>query len=190
MHLAVAKLYVQKNPAEITNEREFFNGSIAPDLTDDKAKTHYSLPPSGTDLISNIQNKVNINELYKLPIDNDFQKGVFLHLLTDYMFYKYYFSAEFLQNTTHAEYSANLYASYNFTNDWLERNYQIKKGDTIYDEQMARSIANLQTNRPEILMTGKNILNDTERLAKFLDFVAGMNLQGIKDAQDIGIVNF
>jgi hypothetical protein len=189
MHLAVAKLYAQKNEGEITNETDFFNGAVAPDLTDNKMKTHYSLPPAGNDLLSNIKNKVDITQLFKLPIDNDFEKGVFLHLLTDYIFYTYYFSPEFLRAATYEEFTTNLYASYNYTTGWLEDTYRTAELPTSFNSQMKQSIINLQTRRPEILTNGKNILADTGKMARFIDFVASLNLKTVKEAQSFGDVN-
>jgi hypothetical protein len=190
MHLAVSKKYLQKNEGQITNIKEFFNGTIAPDLTDDKMKTHYSLPPVEGDFISNIQNKVDVNQLFKLPIDNDFEKGVFLHLLTDYIFYNYYFTTEFLKNTTHDDFSANLYASYDFTTKWLDDTYGFSNIETDFNEQMKQSIIDLRTRRPDILSAGKNILTDTDKLVRFIDFVSSFDLQELKDSRDFGVVNF
>jgi hypothetical protein len=189
MHLAVAKLYTQKNKGEITNELDFFNGSVAPDLTDNKMKTHYSLAPMGDELLPNIKNKVDITQLFKLPLDNDFEKGVFLHLLTDYIFYNYYFSREFLSATTHEKFSKDLYASYDHTTEWLESTYDTADLPTSYTQQMKQSIIDLQTGRPEILVTGENILDDTGRLSRFIDFAASLNLKNIKESQSLGNVN-
>ncbi|MDR1917944.1 MAG: hypothetical protein LBQ05_03080 [Christensenellaceae bacterium] len=190
MHLAVAKLYVQKNKGEITNEVDFFNGSVAPDLTDNKRKTHYSLDYVGDDLLSNLKNKIDLTQFFKLPLDNDFEKGVFLHLLTDYIFYNYYFPPEFLESTNYKDYTTNLYTGYDYTTDWLEKKYGTAKLPTTFHKQMKQSIIDLQTKRPEILLKGKNILADTDKLERFIDFVASLNLKNVKETQSFGVVNF
>jgi hypothetical protein len=54
---------------------------------------------------------------------------------------------------------------------------------------MKQLITDLQTKRPEILATGENILTDTDKLARFIDFVSSMDLKKIKESQDLGNVN-
>lgn len=49
IHLAVAKRYLDKHN-DIKNTLDFYKGSIAPDLTNDKYKTHYTVPRSDSDV--------------------------------------------------------------------------------------------------------------------------------------------
>ena len=80
IHVAIANEYIKKNYIE--NKDEFVDGVIAPDRTDDKIATHYGDINSRTDL----KRYLSLNS-----VDADYQKGYFLHLLTDYLFYNYYF---------------------------------------------------------------------------------------------------
>lgn len=41
VHLAIGKLYLEKNK-NISNEEEYYKGIIAPDLVEDKNKSHYT----------------------------------------------------------------------------------------------------------------------------------------------------
>ena len=41
IHIIIAKEYIKKHPNEIKNEKDFIRGSISPDLTTNKNKTHY-----------------------------------------------------------------------------------------------------------------------------------------------------
>lgn len=78
IHIAVAQEFLRKNK-ENYNE-EFIRGSILPDLTNDKSKTHYGKSPAYT----NLKNFLLENEL-----SNNLNRGKFIHLITDYLFYNY-----------------------------------------------------------------------------------------------------
>jgi hypothetical protein len=159
-------------------------------------KTHFSLQPVGDNVAENLKNKVDSVQFFKLPLDNDFQKGVFFHLLTDYIFYNFYFDRDFLGTQTHNEFSGDLYSSYNLTNDWLERTYRTDRIKTDFAELMAQNIKNLQSARPEILsaippaLSGVNFLSDTDKLSRFIDFVSSFDLQRLKNSRDFGSVNW
>ena len=56
-------------------------GTISPDLTKDKSKTHYGKSPAYTNLKEFITNN---------NIDTDYKLDIFLHLITDYLFYNKY----------------------------------------------------------------------------------------------------
>ena len=78
IHLAVAEEYIRKHPQEIDNYDEFIEGVISPDGVQDKSQTHYG-EESG---------KVNLKKFFdERDIKDSFNKGYFLHLVTDYIFY-------------------------------------------------------------------------------------------------------
>jgi hypothetical protein len=90
MHLIIAENYATNN--NIDNIDDFVEGNLAPDLVPDKSVSHYS-KRSNANYIEQLQNKVNLKDFCKEhTIDNTFDKGYFLHLLTDYIFYKLYLS--------------------------------------------------------------------------------------------------
>ena len=78
MHLAIAKLYLQKHPEE--NEEEFIEGSIAPDITKDKSTTHYGKDAAWSNPTKYLQDNTR-------SIENSYKRGYFLHLITDFLFY-------------------------------------------------------------------------------------------------------
>ena len=79
IHLAVGKVYSQNN--EINDLERFKEGIIAPDIEEDKSKSHYGPYSSSPGL----------NEfLEKQGIKDSYNEGYFLHLLTDYLFYNKY----------------------------------------------------------------------------------------------------
>lgn len=77
IHLAVAKRYAERN--KIIESKEFIQGVIAPDL----------LKQKGIDSHYGASNSIDFNEFFKYhKIDNDYEKGYLLHLVTDYIFYE------------------------------------------------------------------------------------------------------
>ena len=78
IHLAVGEEFIRNFPNEITNYEDFIKGIIYPDSVEDKSLTHYGEKSSKVNL------KLFFNER---DILDDFNKGYFLHLVTDYLFY-------------------------------------------------------------------------------------------------------
>lgn len=107
IHVAVAQEYLRKNR---TNEDkdQFIKGTIAPDFVKPKSQSHYGKSPAYTNLNRFLENN---------NLDTSFQKGFFLHLITDYLFYNYYldeFSKEFI------------YDDYDILNKRLIEKYNVK----------------------------------------------------------------
>ncbi len=106
IHIAIANKYIWNHP-RVNNIKEFINGVIAPDLTDDKNETHYSKSGSAhTNLLAFLES----NE-----IDTSFNQGYFLHLITDYLFYNKYFT----------NYSKDLYEDYDILNKEIIEKYKV-----------------------------------------------------------------
>lgn len=116
LHIAIGKEYLKKHN-DIENVEEFMKGNIAPDLTDDKTKTHYGKSPTFTNLKEFLEHN---------KLDNSFNKGQFLHLVADYLFYNYY-----LKEFPRRESKAILYDDYDKTNKGLMEKYNIQILDEI-----------------------------------------------------------
>ena len=91
IHLAIAKKYLEKH-----NELDYekvIAGTLYPDATEDSDKSHYTDINRGKDNISHVRGKVN---LYAFLMEDktldDFELGWFLQLVTDYLFFKEFFS--------------------------------------------------------------------------------------------------
>jgi hypothetical protein len=88
IHLYIGEKYCQLN--NITDKHDILRGSLAPDL-EDKFISHFSKPYKDNDYNSAILNKVDLVSFCKTTtLDNDYIKGRFLHLITDYLFYTKY----------------------------------------------------------------------------------------------------
>lgn len=114
VHLAVASEYIRKNGG-ISNYDDFMLGIISPDLATDKSKSHYGIKTSKTNLKAYLDENV---------ADTDYDKGYFLHLLTDYLFYNKY-----LDN-----WSNDIYNDYDITNKILTQKYNVIIPEIIKDK--------------------------------------------------------
>lgn len=105
IHLAVAEKNLKLS--KITNKEEFLRGIIAPDLLKSVGiDSHYG-NSSRPDLKNFLQNH---------NLEKDYNKGYFLHLVTDYLFYN-----KFLE-----KWSPQIYDDYNILNSILIKKYNIQ----------------------------------------------------------------
>lgn len=80
IHIAIGNEYLRKHNI-LENKDDFIQGNIQPDLAKDKTKTHYGKSPTYT----NLKEFLKYNEL-----NSPLNRGIFLHLIADYLFYNYY----------------------------------------------------------------------------------------------------
>ena len=115
IHLAVAEEYKKNYPEDIDNYDEFINGVIFPDSVTDKSLTHYGLKSS----------KVNLKAfLDDNNIEDSYNKGYFLHLVTDYLFYN-----KFLDY-----FSKDIYNDYDILNKTLIELFGVKIPKDVQDK--------------------------------------------------------
>ncbi len=147
IHIAVAQEFLRKNK-ENYNE-EFIRGSILPDLTNDKSKTHYGKSPAYT----NLKKFLLENEL-----SNNLNRGKFIHLITDYLFYNYYldkFSKEYI------------YDDYDKSNKKLLEKYNIK-----ILEEVKNSV---------FYKTGEMKILTYPLIYRLIDEISDLNLEQVKE---------
>ena len=106
IHLSVAEEYLRKHPKERINYNEFIEGVIFPDSVTDKSLTHYGKRSSFTNLYKFLQDK---------KLDSGFNRGYFLHLITDYLFYNRYVEV----------FSKDMYNDYDILNKILIEKYNV-----------------------------------------------------------------
>ncbi len=129
IHLAVAQEYIKKHEKEKFDYSNFIEGVLFPDSVTDKSKTHYG----------EISPKVNLYEFLKEnKLNNQFNRGYFLHLLTDYLFYNHYIS----------RISTDLYDDYDILNSKLIEKYKViipeKVKNQVFFKQGALKILSLE----------------------------------------------
>jgi len=126
IHLSIAKKYLQKHPN--LNYEEFIAGTLYPDVAEDNDKSHYTDINRGTDNVSHVRGKVNLFAfLESHPEMNDFEKGWFLHLVTDYLFFLECFSEAYLLSITYDEFCKELYHAYSCINSYLEEKFDLNE---------------------------------------------------------------
>lgn len=178
IHLAVGKRYIEKTKI-IKDEKEFYKGIIDPDLVNDKKESHYTGIQDKNDLLSYLSQKVQLNEYLKNEsISSDYQKGVFLHLITDYLFFNNFFDYDYLSNISYSEFFKDLYYSYDITNDYLEEKYKID-----YTEFLNQIKNNIEKDKKE-----KNTSNEIrtnilpfDNLDDFIEYVSNIDLEEYKN---------
>lgn len=108
MYLAIAKKYMEKHPEE--NEEEFIEGILAPDrkrnLRAEKDRLHYGESSHRPDLNRYCQEE---------GLESSYNRGYFLNLLTDYLFYNRYLQ----------EYSADIFYDFKRMNKRIEDKYDV-----------------------------------------------------------------
>jgi hypothetical protein len=166
IHLAIGKLYIEKN--KIIDVEKFMYGSIAPDLEKDKNKSHYTGIKKDDSASGFLQIKVMLPEFLKAnKLDTDYNKGVFLHLLTDYLFYNYFFEEEYLKNITYNEFVENLFYSYDCVSEYLENKYMI---ENVTIREILKNYIKKQEN-----ITRINII-DIKKLDSFIEKVSNIDI--------------
>lgn len=146
MHLCVAKL-VNKKIKSLSKE-SFYLGAIAPDYIQvlglDKKITHYCNYESEDK--NQYVDFEKIEKLYKEKFSlNDFDIGVYVHLITDDIWIKYLEKNKYLENDD-LEKREKLYEEYDKLNLRLIRDYDIKYNELNdwYKEKKSEVISNIE----------------------------------------------
>ncbi len=148
IHLAVANEYMRKNKEEIKDKEQFILGSMTPDFVKDKSETHYGPQSSETSL----RRYLEVNE-----IKSDFDKGYFLHLITDFIFYNK------VIDTT----SMDIYNDYDILNKYLIEKYNVDVPERV------KKYAKYKTGKTKIL--SKENADETIKLASEVDLIEVRN---------------
>lgn len=175
VHIAVGNEYMKKN--NIKNRLDFLKGIIIPDLSLDKSKSHYSGPIDKSNLINSLKNKVNLRQFVLCNnIDDDYTKGFFLHLLTDYYFYNYFFEKKYLKNVSWDKFKNDLYYSLDKCDLYIKRKYRIEY--EIYKKEILDDFNKYKDYRYS--NDSENIIN-LDQLNKFINKISSIDLNNIKE---------
>ncbi len=178
IHLAVGKRYIEKNK-QIKNKKEFYKGIIAPDLVEDKKISHYTGEQNKKDVLDYLSKKVQLNKYVKSEnFDSDYQKGVFLHLITDYLFFNNFFEMNYLKNISYEDFCKDLYYSYDITNEYLESKYKIDCTD--FSEQINKNIEKDKKEKNTSDEIRTNIL-EFYKIDDFIEYVSSIDLENYKN---------
>ena len=148
IHLAVAEAYKDKHINDIKNYEDFIKGVIFPDSVSDKSLTHYGEKSS----------KVNLKEfLRENEIDNDYNKGYFLHLVTDYIFYNKFLDC----------FSKDIYNDYDILNEIIQKKFNVIIPESVNDKVFYKR--------------GDTSILAEEKVMKFIEEVSDYKLSYIKE---------
>ena len=152
IHLAVAKVYEKKYG--IKDIKKFEQGVIAPDQNKNKLISHYGPDSSHPGLEKFLNQK---------GIEDEFDEGYFLHLVTDYLFYN-----KFLE-----KFDNRIYDDYDKLNASLIKRYNIVLSPEIVD------VVNKREGEPVVL--------NEEELCSFMDFVGNLDIRSLVAEKKISI---
>lgn len=174
IHIAIGKRYIDKHN-EIQNVEEFLDGVIAPDFVEDKSKSHYTVKTPKENLKRYLASKVNLEAfLQENKVESDYEKGVFLHLLTDKLFFTEFLPDEYIKNVDYSTFCKDLYTSYDETNHYLEEKYNIQFNNTM-QKKIQKNIQDSKRDKEMDEERGNNILPIGE-LDKFIEYVSNIDL--------------
>ncbi len=165
IHLAVAQEYLKNNKNVEEDYNEFINGVIYPDSVKDKSQTHYGEKSCKTNLYKFLVDK---------KIDNSFNRGYFLHLLTDYLFYNKYIG-DFTRDTLLNDYdilNKKLIDEYNIVlPNGIEKKVFLKEGtpqilSLEIIEKMIKDISNMPIDN-----VSNEIMENPEKWTKYREYV-------------------
>ena len=175
IHLAIGKRYIEKQKNIIKNENSFYNGLVAPDLVTDKKVSHYTAETNTSNLEKYLQGKVRLDlYLKENKVETDFEKGVFLHLFTDYLFFNEFFKKEYIKNITYQDFVRDLYYSYECINPIIIENYKLPMEK--YEKRIEENINKMKKVRGIITKEKNNIL-EIDKLIEFINEVSLINLE-------------
>ena len=147
IHLAVAEEYLKKHKQKREEYNEFINGVIFPDSIKNKQETHYGEKSS----LSNLYEFLKSNKL-----DTSFNRGYFLHLLTDYLFYNKYIDIM----------SNDMYNDYDILNKILIEKYKVKLPETVKSSVFFKD--------------GELVILSLELIERMIDDISDMDLDIIE----------
>lgn len=176
IHIAIGKEYLKKN--NIKDTTSFMKGIIDPDFGNKKA-THYSGEQDKNNLISYLANKVDLYKyLLEHDIDSDYEKGVFLHLITDYEFFNHFFDKNYLSHINYEDFCKDLYYSYDVNNEYLLNKYKID--DFPFMDAIEKDIEKAHKEKNMTDEKRVNIL-ENEKVDEFIRDTASINLEDYRD---------
>lgn len=148
IHLAVAEKYLEKHKDKNENYNDFIEGVIFPDSTKIKSETHYGEKSSESNLYEFLKEH---------EINNSFERGYFLHLLTDYLFYNRYID----------KISEKIYNDYDVLNDALIERYHVVLPAKVKNQVFSKE--------------GTLDILSMELLDKLIEDISNMDLEKVSD---------
>lgn len=178
IHLAISNIFAEKN--KISDNNAFFQGTMDPDMTENKDISHYTGLKDRSNLGEYLKQKVCLYEYLKQNnIDSDYQKGVFLHLITDYLFYNHFLDESYIRKTSYQDYIRDLYFSYSEISDYLINKYDLDFKE--YEKKITENIEFYRKKRNANNFEQCNNIIPYDKLDIFIEEVASINIDKYKN---------
>ncbi len=166
MHLAIAKKYVQNNPS--LDFEVYQKGAYLPDVSSDKFNAHYGIKIPVKTVKDMLDSKIDIKRCAQdLDLTIELNRAVFLHLVTDYLFYNFVYSEE-LETKTPEQITQMMYQDYDYVTD-----YVVKKFDITIPQEISHLVQSKSGNI-------KSMFFDPESTDKFVKLASQFNLDLVK----------
>jgi len=184
-HLAVAKEYLRKNPDAVKDVQAFYDGSVISDLASDKDLTHsFFHRTEESNMLVRLREKINLDKFASHdPIGNDLGLGIFLHLLTDKVYYEKMFTDEYLLSVDlkqfQKEHGQTMSTHESFIGEHFDVSFDMTSPQV--NEQIVANIGDRQAStalKPQERPM-ENTIFSQEELLRFIDEVSSMDLQAI-----------
>lgn len=125
MHLAIAEEYMKHN--FIKNRTAFLDGTLEPDLLPDKISSHFGSYEKPKSIRELLKSRMSLEKYVReSEITSDFEKGYFLHMIVDDLFYEYIYSEDIEQQTPEQA-KVDMYSDYDFVTHHILLKYKIEK---------------------------------------------------------------
>jgi len=171
MHLAIAKRYIEKHPNAIQNERDFYDGNVAPDLAEDKEATHCGKRCETNDLVKRNKEKVNLQKfLLTNTLQNDFNKGMFLHLYADWIYYNDFLDMEYVKTASFKDFANDNFFTMDLYNKFLIEKHGLSFAMTSMEHEILEIIAAYGKN------VGGKLIFSQETLENYIERVSSVDL--------------
>ena len=130
-HLVVAKKYLEKHAQEIKDVQKFLDGNVVPDLVNDKTISHCGVRTEKRDVLKYNREKVNPEKFAATHnMNDDFNKGQYLHLYVDYQFYNVFLLEYHRREIDKEQRGTDLYETSRRDDLYLQQKYCVSYDDT------------------------------------------------------------
>ena len=161
MHLAIGKKYLQTHKFEV--ESEFIDGTLAPDLKDDKIASHFGENKRPTSVKEMMEFKMDIvKAAEQINLDSSFSRAEFLHLICDDIFYRFVYSEE-LEKWKPEEVKQAMYDDFDFVTYYILNKYNV---------ELPESLKHLVTDKK-----GESRFFTPDAIDVFINAIASINLE-------------
>ncbi len=138
-HLAIAKKYLEKHARLIKDVQRFLDGNVLPDLTTNKAISHYGTRTEARSILKYNREKVNANKfLREHDMSDDLNKGQYLHLIVDEKYYNEFLLNYFQKCVDSKQAQIDMYEVSRRDDVYIRERYGVGYSDSSFGDELKR----------------------------------------------------